>query len=258
MGELLWKTKTDKNHARSDNDMRIGKLEDIKNTENSENLISLIQSEKHKHLSKSEKRKNWWYYYKWYVICGVILLGIACDLTGNALGLWNPSPDFQIAYVGETALPQDTVSALEKAFASMGGDFNGDGKVIVQLNQYAYDAASEITLIGDISDCESYFFLMDNPESFQKEHQLLARVDGSCPDGTDNSTNDKVFLWADCPTLSELELGSYAIDVLGQNITGNNQELLSGLYIGRRCFYTDTRTDNIEQCSALWDTLTGK
>lgn len=250
--------------------MRIGKLEDIKNTENSENLINLIQSENHKNLSKAEKRKNWWYYYKWYVICGMILFGIACDLIGNALGLWQTSPDLQIAYVGETALPQNTITALENAFASMAGDFNGDGKVIVQINQYAkdsqsidpdavyYKTASEITLIGDISDCESYFFLMDNPENFQKEHQLLARPDGSCPDETDDSIDDKVLLWTDCPALSELELGSYSVNVLGQYIDGNNQDLLSGLYIGRRCFYTDARTDNTEQCNALWDTLTGK
>ena len=250
--------------------MRIGNIDDLEKTGNSENLINIIQSEGYKNLSKSEKRKNWWYYYKWYVICGVILLGIAIDLIGNALGLWRPSPDFQVAYVGNTALPQDTVTALESAFASIGRDYNGDGKIIVQINQYAnddqstdadafyYGTASEITLLGDISDCESYFFLMDNPDSFQRAHQLLARPDGGCPDKTDTSTDDKVFLWSDCPTLSELELGSYSINILGQNITGSNQELLSGLYLGRRCFYTDTLTDNAEQCSELWDTLTAR
>lgn len=250
--------------------MRIGNIDDLEKTGNSEDLINIIQSEEYKNLSRAEKRKNWWHYYKWYVVCGAILLGIACDLIGNALGLWQPSPDLQVAYVGETALPQDTATALENAFASIAGDFNGDGKVIVQINQYAnnsqstdadavyYGTASEITLIGDISDCESYFFLMDNPDSFQHTHQLLACPDGSCPDKTDQSTDDKVILWSDCPALSELDLGSYSIDILGQGITGSNQELLSGLYLGRRCFYTDTRTDNAEQCSALWDTLTNK
>lgn len=171
------------------------------------------------------------------------------------------------AYVGETPLPQDTVVALEAAFTSIGGDFNGDGKVTVKINQYAnnsqnadpdavyYGTASEITLIGDISDCESYFFLMNDPERFQREQQLLASPDGSCPDKTDHSTDDKVLLWSDCPVLSGLELGSYSINILGENITGSNQELLSELYIGRRCFYTDAVTNNVEQCSALWDTL---
>lgn len=254
--------------------MRIGNIEDMENTENAETLIALIQSEKHRHLSRLEKWKNWWHYYKWYVICGIILAGIACNLAGNALGLWQPAPDFQIAYVGETALPKDTVSALENAFASMGQDngfdldFNRDGKVIVKVNQYAgnsqsadsdahyYGTAAEITLIGDISDCDSYFFLLENPDSFQQTHQLLANPDGSCPDKADDSVSDKVLLWSDTPVLSELELGSYSASLFGQRTTGDSQELLARLYLGRRCFYNDTMTDNAEQCSALWNLLT--
>jgi len=247
--------------------MRIGNIDDLEKTGSSDNLISIIQSEGCRKLSRAEKCRNWWHYYKWYVICGVVLFGIACDLIGNALGLWHPSPDIQIAYVGETPLPQNTVAALEADFAYIGGDFNGDGKVTVKINQYAsssqnanpdavyYGTASEITLIGDISDCGSYFFLMDDPERFQREQQLLACPDGSCPDKADHSTDDKVLLWSDCPVLSGLEMGSYSISILGENITGSNQELLAELYIGRRCFYTDAVTDNVEQCSVLWDTL---
>ena len=247
--------------------MRIGNIDDLEKTGRSDGLISIMRSEGYTKPGKSEKRKNWLCYHKWYVICGAVLIGIACELIGNALGLWRPSPDIQIAYVGETPLPQDTVAALEKAFASMGGDFNGDGKIIVKINQYAgnsqsadpdavyYGTASEIALIGDISDCESYLFLMDDPKRFQREQQLLAAPDGSCPDKADYSADDKVLLWSDCPALSGLELGAYSISLFGENMTGSNQELLSELYIGRRCFYTDAVTDNVEQCSALWDTL---
>lgn len=250
--------------------MRIGNIDDLEKTGNAEKLIDILQSEKYRNPSKAEKRKNWWHYYKWYVVGGVILFGIICDLAGNALGLWQPSPDFQVAYVGENALPQDTITALENAFASIGGDFNGDGKVVVQIHQYAqnsqnadvdavyYSTASEITLIGDISDCESYFFLMDDPERFQREQQLLACPDGSCPDKADYSADDKVLLWSDCPMLSGLDLGSYSISIFGESITGSSQELLSGLYIGRRCFYTDAATDNAEQCSVLWDLISSR
>ena len=68
---------------------------------------------------KQTKWKNWWYYYKWYVICGVILLGIVINVVGGRLGLWTKAPDFQVAYVGKTQLPADTVSALEQAFSSL-------------------------------------------------------------------------------------------------------------------------------------------
>lgn len=196
--------------------------------------------------------KNWWYYHKWYVIIGAILLGVAIDLIGNAMGLFTKAPDLQIAYVGKTPLSQDTISALQQTFTSLAGDYNHDGEIIIQINQYFNDSsttdvdtayyqyASEITLIGDISDCESYFFLMEDPQDFQRQYQLLALPDGSCPDETDYSVEDKVIIWSDCSVLSEMETGS---------------ELLANLFLGRRCFYTDAVTDNLQECNALWDTL---
>lgn len=211
--------------------------------------------------------KNWWYYYKWYVICGILLLCIATQLIGNAFGIWEKSPDYQIAYIGKTPLPSDTVTALEQAFSSISSDFNKDGKVIVQINQYIsgnqtpdadtlyYEYGSEVTLIGDITDCESYFFLMDDPESFQKKFQVLASLDGSCPDEMDTSVEDKVIAWTDSPILSTMELGSYSTTIFGKNISGYNQDILSTLFFGRRCFYTEQVTDNLEQCNELWNSL---
>ena len=196
--------------------------------------------------------KNWWYYHKWYVIIGIILLGVAIDLICSSLGLFTKSPDLQIAYVGKAPLPQDTVSALQQIFTSLSGDYNHDGEVIVRINQYFTDSkttdvdiayyqyASEITLIGDISDCESYFFLLEDPLDFQRQYQLLALPDGSCPDESDYSIDDKVITWSDCPLLSETDLDS---------------ELLANLSLGRRCFFTDNATANLQECSALWNML---
>lgn len=214
-----------------------------------------------------KKAKNWWYYYKWYVICGVILAGIIVNIAGSYLGLWTKAPDLQIAYIGRAPLPADTVSALEQAFASLISDFNGDGKIIVRINQYtsglpgddadmvSYEYASEISLIGDISDGESYLFLMDDPAEFQRDFQLLALPDGSCPDDTDYSVEDKVILWAACPLLTTMELGSYSVSIPGETSTAANQELLAGLYLGRRCFFTSKVTPYSDKCSLLWEAL---
>lgn len=196
--------------------------------------------------------KNWWYYHKWYVVIGAVLLGVAINLIVNALGLFTKAPDLQIAYVGKTPLSQDAISTLQQVFTSLAGDYNHDGEVIVRINQYFNDSnttdvdtayyqyASEITLIGDISGCESYFFLMEDPQDFQRQYQILALPDGSCPDDTDYSIEDKVIIWSDCPLLSEMEVGS---------------EHFADLFLGRRCFYTDAVTDNLQECSALWDML---
>lgn len=199
-------------------------------------------------------------------LCGVILLGIACNLIGNAMGLWRKKPDIQIAYVGKSELPQDTVSALEQAFTTIADDYNHDGEILVKIHQYIdgiqssdietayYEYASEISLIGDISDCESYFFLLDEPDNFQREFQLLAAPDGSCPDTRDYATTDKVIAWPDCTTLSKMELGSYTTIILGETQTGSSQELLSTLYLGRRCLTvdnTDSRLTLLSNMDAL-------
>lgn len=42
--------------------------------------------------------KNWWYYYKWYVICGAVLFFIVLDIIENAAGWFKDDPDIQIAY----------------------------------------------------------------------------------------------------------------------------------------------------------------
>lgn len=211
--------------------------------------------------------KNWWYYHKWYVIIGIILVIITCRLIGNALGFFQKSPDLQIAYVGKIPLPPDTSAAIQKTFTSLAADYNHDGEIIVQVNQYIdgndsrdvdtayYQYASEITLIGDISDCESYLFLLENPADFQRTYQLLATIDGSCPDQSDYETADKIFQWSDCPVLAQMELGSYTDTALGQTTNGNNQDILSKLYLGRRCFYTDDVTEHVEECAKLWNML---
>lgn len=250
--------------------MRIGNLEDLDRAkkhghpEEFEIAPEVEESEKQKQY---KKWKNWWYYHKWHVLCAVIVLGIAVYVVGNALGIWTKAPDFQIAYIGSAELPPSTTAALEQAFSSIASDFNDDGEIIIQINQYIdgsqnpdaetayYKYASEISLIGDISSCESYFFLMENPQHFQQEFQLLAAPDGSCPDSVDYSIEDKVILWSDCAALSEQELGTYSTIILGESVTGSNQDFLSGLHLGRRCFFTDDLTDHAEQCSNLWDLL---
>ena len=96
-----------------------------------------VQRREKVELTPAEKRKNWWHYHKWHVVIAVVLVGIGINLVCNALGIGQIRPDYQIAYVGGNTLPDDTATAIEAAFAALGEDLNGDGKVVVQLNQYA-------------------------------------------------------------------------------------------------------------------------
>lgn len=250
--------------------MRIGNVEDMEKekTEEADNLAALIKSDPEEKMTQSQKASNWWYYHKWYVIGGIIIAAAAFHLIGTFLGFWTKDPDFQIAYVGNYTLPEETITALEQGFASIAEDYNGDGEIIVQINQYSYigqnadsglgyyEYGNEIPLIGDISACESFFFLTDDPDSLQQTVQIFSDLDGNSPDDDDYSTEGKVIAWVDCPILAGMELGEYnpAYGYDDGTIT-TNQELLSGLYIGRRYFYDDKVSANYEKCCELWDLI---
>lgn len=217
-----------------------------------------------KELTPKEKRANWWYYNKRYVILGVLLLGILISLIRNALS--QVTPDYQIAYVGANTLPEDTVSALEESLASLGEDLNGDGSVTVQLVQYTISgspemdpsaaASSEVRLMADIVECESYFFLLENPEEFQRKYHSLRRLDGALPDEDDPSAEGTYLKWEQCPVLSQMDLGKYSYSLLGGTAEGHSSDLVSQLSIARRGFWTEKTTPYPEGCEALWEKIT--
>lgn len=213
-------------------------------------------------LTPAEQRKNWWHYHKWHVGLGVVLAGIAVSWVCSALGVGQVRPDYQAAYVGTHTLPEDTAAAIEAAFASLGEDLNGDGKVAVHLNQYAsasgtdpsMAAAAEVKLMADIMDCESYFFLLEDPEQFQASFHSLRRLDGSLPEENDDSAT--CLAWDQCPALAGMDLGDYSYQVLGETVTGSSEELVSGLSLARRGFWTEDTCAYPEGCDALWSKLT--
>ena len=219
-----------------------------------------VKPEEKRELTPKERRQNWWYYHKWHVLIGLVVLGIVCDICCSALGLGKVIPDCQIAYIGANALPDDTVTALESSLSVLCGDLNGDGKSNVKLVQYttSEDAAqsSEVLLMSDLLNCESYLFLLEDPEQFQRSYHSLSRLDGSLPDQDDYTTKDVCLAWKQCPVLTGLDLGEYAYRVLGQTREGSSQELVSELYMARRGFWTDKTVSNAEGCAALWKTLT--
>lgn len=151
---------------------------------------------------------NWWHYHKWLVVGALVLLWVLLGLLWNAWGPGRVQADYQVAYVGTNPLPSDTAQALTQALEELGTDLNGDGRVVVQLHEYpfpdasdgsetaaAIQAASETALMADLMECESYFFLLEDPDTFQLRYQALALPDGSCPADTDRSGRDKAILW---------------------------------------------------------------
>lgn len=225
-----------------------------------------VQPDQPVELTPRQKRANWWYYHKWHVLLGVGLLAVGAYLGARLLGVGQTAPDYQAAYVGSAALPEDTVAALESALADLGTDCNGDGQVVVRLNQYVmgdgsgegavYAYAGSTRLMADLDACESYFFLLEDPEAFQANYQVLRRLDGSLPGETERDYESCFLAWSDCPVLQELPLGQYTEKLLDQEIRGDSQELLSSLWVARRGFWTERTCSHVQECDTLWDAIT--
>ena len=217
--------------------------------------------------TKKEKFQNWLYYHKWWLAAGAVILWVIGSMLWNVLGIGQVKPDYRFAYVGSRRLPEETVAVLENALASFGEDVNGDGRVAVSLTQHItagqenmdnmmYGYAAEVTVLADVTQGESVFFLLEDPVDFQLSFQILAHRDGSAPAEDDFEALDKVFRWADCPALAALALGTYEDSYLDLTETGELQDLLSNLYLGRRYFYIAEQDTHPEANARFWQALT--
>ena len=214
-----------------------------------------------------EKFQNWFHYNKLWVAIVALVIWVAGSMLWNVLGIGQVKPDYRFAYVGSRELSEDTVAVLENALASFGTDRNGDGQVRVSLTQHItadpnntdnmmYSYAADMTVLADITEGESTFFLLEDPVSFQLSFQVLANPDGSIPADDEFMALDKVFLWKNCPALASLELGMFEDKFLDLTETGEIQEILSGLYLGRRYYYDPDQQKDPQGDNALWLAMT--
>lgn len=194
--------------------------------------------------------KNWWYYHKNYVLVAVLIAAAAVHFVYGKLT--QVHPDLTVAIISEGVIPAQSAARLKELLTAKCGDYNRDGRVTVQINAYgdpnadalgveggAYKTATEAELIGDITACESYLFVTDDPVYLQRGYQILALPDGSCPADTDYSVEGKII------PLSFLFGGVDRIE----------DDFLSTCSIGRRCFYNEKTCENLEDCKKLWESF---
>ena len=94
--------------------------------------------------------------------------------------------------------------------------------------------------------------LYNNPQITQK----LKNYVGSFIAEDDFKAMDKVCRWADCPALASLELGTYEDRYLDITETGEVQDLLKDLYLGRRYFLDPDQQENPEADNNFWQAIT--
>ena len=221
--------------------------------------------------TKREKASNWWHYH-WVMVC-VIVIAVIFGVWIIKDTVFQTRPDVQVAYVGTTDLPADTVTALQNALTPFCSDVNGDGKVVVQVDTYTvdFDAANDDTdayyqmagvtrLSAELaSGGKTYIFLLQDPEGFEAQTGTLQYLDGTVPDDPETANPDwreMVYRWTDCPVLTGLDLGDYEGYTVMDDATGTNQSVLANLYVGRRGVWDEKQVATYEGCSDLWDALT--
>ena len=201
--------------------------------------------------TKKEKAANWWHYHWMAVVVAVLVVVFGVWIIKDTV--FQTRPDVQVAYVGTSDLPTDTVTALQDALTPFCSDLNGDGKVVVQVDSYTRLSA-ELSSGG-----KTYIFLLEDPEGFEAQTGALQYLDGTVPDDpetTDADWREMVYRWTDCPVLTGLDLGGYEGLTLMDDVTGTNQSVLAHLYVGRRGVWDEKQVPTYEGCAELWDTLT--
>lgn len=219
--------------------------------------------------TRSEKAANWWHYHK---IAVLVVLAVALLLAWILHdALFRTTPDVTIGYVGTQNLPNETVEALQNALQPYCTDLNGDGQVVVEVNQFTVDFAadSETTdayaqmagttqLSAELAGQSSiYIYLLEDPAGFEEQCGVLEYPDGTMP--AEDETSDwqqMVYRWADCPALTALDLGSYTAYLGNEAVSEDSQELLSTLYLGRRGVWEEETPAAYTDTAALWQALT--
>ena len=168
-----------------------------------------------KPLTAQEQKKrshaNWWYY-NWGIVAvaAMVIVGVAYVAHGL---LTTVDPDYTVAVVTAEALPDEAVQHLQTALADYAEDANGDGAVIVQVNNYTWSADAALTDMNgqmagatqmntDLANGESKIWILDDPEGFEQAYGALSEKLGA-------DWQAKLIPWSSQPALSGLELGSY-------------------------------------------------
>ena len=220
-----------------------------------------------KQYTRKERWANWWdYNLKWVLLIGIAAAFVAYSFIGQYF--FTVHADYNVAVVAPHYLPEATQTALQDALAAYGEDRNGDGKVVVKLNQYtmafnsedsdAYlDMAGTTKLSTDIQSSLSSIFILYDPAGFQQTTGTLRYLDGHLPKSdADSDWWNMVYRWTDCPALTGLDLGTYTGLTMVDDLQGENQDIMKNTYIGRRAYYTDKTALESETYDALWNILT--
>jgi len=114
-----------------------------------------------------EKRKNWWYYHKGYLLIAVIAVALVAYAIFSVAA--QPKPDYSVVVLSSFSLPDEVAAALEEHLSRYADDRNNNGKAEVKVVNYTFsdisspeaNQASFIRFAGDAENGDSIIYLCD-------------------------------------------------------------------------------------------------
>ncbi len=106
--------------------------------------------------SKKSKWNNWWYYHYKLVIVILVIIAVAVVYVHGLVT--QVHPDLNIGYVGTLNISEEASEALTDELAKYVEDVNGDGQVVVRLNNYYFPGidSSETADMSEIVQAQFY------------------------------------------------------------------------------------------------------
>lgn len=178
------------------------------------------------------KWNNFWYYHKWHVVIGAAAAAIVIATVVSAVR--TVQPDYNVGLITRTAYPNEVISQLGQEMAKYGKDRNGDGKVVVQVNQYQIaeqpassggigSAAStggmqmdpqmaavyQVKLTSDLQSGTSMIFITDGKSFFGQAkggNHVFAYLDGSTPKDSATDYDRMRVKLSKCPKLADFKV----------------------------------------------------
>ncbi|MCI9272996.1 MAG: hypothetical protein HFE39_03455 [Clostridiales bacterium] len=163
--------------------------------------------------TKKQKRENFWFYHKWHVIvslcCLVLVALFLFDMFNKEVA------DYEIAILTQTATFDEDRAKIKATAESVAEDLNGDGKVLVTVNEYLINGNSEkdmayiARLTNDLSNYQSMIFIVDdnNLTNYQQQNPgLFAYADGATPPEDAVDFDQIGIRWKDCSLLNSIDM----------------------------------------------------
>lgn len=220
-------------------------------------------SKEQKITTKKQKRENFWFYHKWHIVICVVCAALVALFLYDMFRQENP--DYEIAFLTDSAYMETDIERIRTQIASVADDRNGDGQVLVTINEYTISGSGNgqiemavmAQVMNDLSSFESVIYIMDDNNLASQQSQnpgMFAYADGSTPpeDATDYSNIG--ILWKDCPLLTSIDLTSEIQVGDGETQTIDSQKVFEKLRVCIRSKnFDESDTETAQKYEDNWN-----